>query len=87
MNGISFIHCVGRTQWEKEERKKKNKKHLILFQSTELEKWKLLKIRMALDCHFIRVFLQVKRLRCLPISLQVLNGPLYRPSHLLATHV
>ena len=85
MNDISFIHCVGRTQWEEEEKKKNQ--NLILFQLTELEKWKLLKIQMALDCHFIRVFLQVKLLRCLPISLQVLNGPLYHPSHLLATHV
>lgn len=66
--------------------KRKKKKHLILFQLTELEKWKLLKIQMALDW-FIRVFLQVKLLRCLPISLQVWNGPLYHPSHLLATHV
>lgn len=45
MSDISFIHCVGRTQWEK---KKKNK-NLILFQLTELEKWKLLKIQMTLD--------------------------------------
>lgn len=42
---------------------------------------------MAHDCRFIMVFLQVKRLRCLPISRQVSNGPLYHPSHLLATHV
>lgn len=60
---------------KKEKKNPKNKKTLILFQWTELEKWKLLKIQMALDCHFIVVFLQVKLLHCLPASLQVLNGP------------
>ena len=50
MNNTSFIHCVVRTQWE--EKGIEKPQNLILFQLTELEKWKLLKIQMALDFDF-----------------------------------
>lgn len=54
-------------------RRGRNRTNLTLFLLTKLEKWKFPNIQMAFDCHFIRVFLHMRLLCCLSVSLQVRN--------------